>query len=583
MKHLFLFAVAFPLLAFGQVGSINVPLMLGTNAVPVSHPGFFDTNAAAIASAVAPVISLDAGRITSGVLPISRIATGTPTGTKFVRDDGTLATPAGGGGGSNFITSVSADFQVLLEALSLTNATGTGQLLRASTLSPYLLSATASTLYQPLDPDLSDLADGSLTGSKVGPGIDAGNITTGTLGDARIPATIARLESPQFTGTVGFEFLQADTVQVPWASRYATANGSSNLVGTLDGGSWTNLNGTEIRSGTVAAARIDSAIARLDSPAFSNNPTVPTQSLSTSNTTAASTAFAQQLAELRQLTSTILTQLAALTNGSAGQVPTWTGANTLALSNAPAGGSGTDTNWSGNPIGDGTITNLTVVRVNGARLVQQEKGGIFWDFVGAPPFMTALALASGASFPTTGTTNDPFALIAQTGGSSANSGHGYYTGASSYNVGGGEFWEMGWYIQKTNNVGFRNGLLDVLSATAAATDGIYLEQGTNGVYRGVCVANGSLTATASTYVPVEDPAIQYKGTWAVASPPTNVVFTLYTNNVSVWTDSISASIPTNSARMTGLGFFSWHGGTGSGTNLIKYGWFGFQPSFKGSR
>lgn len=34
---------------------------------------------------------------TGGVLPIARLATGTPTGSKFVRDDGTLATPSGGG------------------------------------------------------------------------------------------------------------------------------------------------------------------------------------------------------------------------------------------------------------------------------------------------------------------------------------------------------------------------------------------------------------------------------------------------------------------------------------------------------
>lgn len=40
--------------------------------------------------------------------------------------------------------------------------------------------------YQPLDADLTDLADGSLTGSLVGSGIAAGNITTGTVGTARL-------------------------------------------------------------------------------------------------------------------------------------------------------------------------------------------------------------------------------------------------------------------------------------------------------------------------------------------------------------------------------------------------------------
>lgn len=34
----------------------------------------------------------------SGVIPISNLATGTPTGSKFIRDDGTLQVPAGGGG-----------------------------------------------------------------------------------------------------------------------------------------------------------------------------------------------------------------------------------------------------------------------------------------------------------------------------------------------------------------------------------------------------------------------------------------------------------------------------------------------------
>lgn len=46
----------------------------------------------------------DAADITTGVLAIARLATGTPDGTKFVRDDGTLATPASSGGAVTLIT-----------------------------------------------------------------------------------------------------------------------------------------------------------------------------------------------------------------------------------------------------------------------------------------------------------------------------------------------------------------------------------------------------------------------------------------------------------------------------------------------
>jgi hypothetical protein len=50
-----------------------------------------------IASADIP--NLPASKITSGVFPIARLASGTPDGTKFIRDDGSLAVPPGGGGG----------------------------------------------------------------------------------------------------------------------------------------------------------------------------------------------------------------------------------------------------------------------------------------------------------------------------------------------------------------------------------------------------------------------------------------------------------------------------------------------------
>jgi hypothetical protein len=42
--------------------------------------------------------------LASDTIPISNLGTGTPDGTKFLRDDGVFATPAGGGGGGNSTT-----------------------------------------------------------------------------------------------------------------------------------------------------------------------------------------------------------------------------------------------------------------------------------------------------------------------------------------------------------------------------------------------------------------------------------------------------------------------------------------------
>jgi hypothetical protein len=97
-----------------------------------------------------------------------------------------------------------------------------------------------------------------------------------SLVDTNIPSTIARLESPVFTGTVTFSNLFVSNLQIPFASRYVWANGSSNLAATSDGQSWTNLNGSSIATGTVADARLDPAVARLASPTFTGDPKVPT-------------------------------------------------------------------------------------------------------------------------------------------------------------------------------------------------------------------------------------------------------------------------------------------------------------------
>jgi len=112
-----------------------------------------------------------------------------------------------------------------------------------------------------------------------------------SLVDSNIPSTIARLDSPVFTGTVTFSTVAVSTLQIPFASRYAAANSSSNLVATSDGASWTNLNGSSIATGTVVDARIDAALARLASPTFTGDPKAPTASPGDNDTSIASTAF----------------------------------------------------------------------------------------------------------------------------------------------------------------------------------------------------------------------------------------------------------------------------------------------------
>ena len=89
------------------------------------------------------------------------------------------------------------------------------------TISAGEISVTANS-FQPDDSDLDDLADGSLTGSKVGTGINGDNVTSGTIADARVASTITR--------TVAYGTVELNTTTV--AASGVISAGESQLLAT---------------------------------------------------------------------------------------------------------------------------------------------------------------------------------------------------------------------------------------------------------------------------------------------------------------------------------------------------------------
>lgn len=194
---------------------------------------------------------VDAANLTTGIVSPARLGAGSGIESKFLRGDGTWQVLAGGGdalaasplsqfasttsaqlagvlsdetgtGAAVFATSPSlttpslgAAMATSINGVTLTPGSGTLTLASGKTLSATatltltgtdgstlnigtggtLGSAayTASTAYQAADADLDDLADGTLSGSKVGTGISASHITSATLDNARLDSAVSLL------------------------------------------------------------------------------------------------------------------------------------------------------------------------------------------------------------------------------------------------------------------------------------------------------------------------------------------------------------------------------------------------------
>lgn len=152
--------------------------------------------------------AVPAGQIT-GVIPIANLATGTPTGSKFIRDDGTLQAIAGGGDAltTNPLSQFAATTSLQLKGV-ISDETGSGALVFAT--SPTLVTPALGTPSAVVLTNATAVPSGQIVGV-----VPIANLATGTPNGAKYIRDDGTLQTPAGTGdVVGPASATADNIAV---------------------------------------------------------------------------------------------------------------------------------------------------------------------------------------------------------------------------------------------------------------------------------------------------------------------------------------------------------------------------------